>query len=182
MNMFRRTLWIFVSNLNHFSFSYFLHWIALYFCQHSILILTSVTIIFITVDTAESTVVKAKGHKLFISFLVLGYRQEVVERLIRLVSEYNLTIHFQLHCLTTVNYIPWFSLLRYLPWLLSLNNGSEYGTHCCTSMVSVTRELCSYDGCQTTVHCLTLTGVSFAYISEVWTSGILVWLKLRDQK
>jgi hypothetical protein len=34
----------------------------------------------------------------------------------------------------------------------------------------------------TKFHVLTLTGASFASISEVWTSAILQWLKVRDEK
>jgi hypothetical protein len=32
--------------------------------------------------------------------------------------------------------ILWFPRLHYLPLLQRLNNGSNYGTHCCTSMAS----------------------------------------------
>jgi hypothetical protein len=37
-----------------------------------------------------------------------------------------LKILYRLHCLTKLNYIPWF---HYLPWLLCLNNNSNHGTY-----------------------------------------------------
>jgi hypothetical protein len=43
---------------------------------------------------------------------------------------------YQFHCLTTVNYTPWFLWLHYLPLLLLLNNGRNYETHCFTNLMA----------------------------------------------
>jgi hypothetical protein len=73
--------------------------------------------------------------------------QGILEGSKRLRSLHCLTTLCELHCLTTVNYVHWFPLLHHLKLLLWLNNGTNYGTHCCTYMFStVTQEWSGYHG------------------------------------
>jgi hypothetical protein len=87
-------------------------------------------------------------------------------------SLYHLT--YQLHCLTTVNYKTWFPWLHHLPLLQWLSSGSNYGT-CCWTMVWIPRlPILLRDSPR-------LTGVDFAFTSEVWTSANLKRLKVRNK-
>jgi hypothetical protein len=77
----------------------------------------------------------------------LKVNKKIWKELIRLLSLHYLIKMYQLHCLPTVNYVPSLASLQYLPWLLWLENGSNNGTNCCTSMGSTaTREWGGYHG------------------------------------
>jgi hypothetical protein len=71
-------------------------------------------------------------------------KQGLLEKLVHILPLHYLTITYELHFLTAANHIPWF------PWLLWLYNGSNYETHCFTSMASIdTQEWPSYHGHKT---------------------------------
>jgi hypothetical protein len=64
-------------------------------------------------------------------------KQDVLERTVRhtFIIFLNNTVN-NLHGLTMLNYVPCFPWLHHLPWLLWLNNGSNYSTNCSTRIVS----------------------------------------------
>jgi hypothetical protein len=98
-------------------------------------------------------------------------KQEVLERSISpfLISLHYIRILYNLHYLITANYVPWLPWIHCLPRCWWLNNGSNYGTHCCTSMTL---------NCHTIMRCLPwlpnltldgakLTGAGFVSTSKV---------------
>jgi hypothetical protein len=85
----------------------------------------------------------------FIWKLIFGGKKTLWKEVNRLLSLHYSTIVYQLHCLATINDTPWFPWPHRLPLLLWMNDGSNCGAHCCTSMGSaVTREWCGYHGYQ----------------------------------
>jgi hypothetical protein len=61
-------------------------------------------------------------------------RTEVLKELNRQCPSHYLTILYQLYCLTTVNYIPWFPCLLYLLIVTVIKHGPNYEKHSFTGM------------------------------------------------
>jgi hypothetical protein len=100
------------------------------------------------------------------------------KELLRLLSSLYLTTKYKFHCLTTASLFPH----AHAPWLPWLNNGTYNGSHFCMCTAStVIREWSVYHRFGTWPFMVPSWLVQvFAYTSEVWTSAILEWLKLRN--
>jgi hypothetical protein len=83
----------------------------------------------------------AGGRHINLKHLKLSQKQEVMQRINSLIflTLFNNTVSLALFKYRELRTLS--SMVTLIPWLMWLNNGSNYGTHCCTIMDStVTRE------------------------------------------